>query len=1230
MDIEYNKYLINCFENIYDDKFIIWKNKGTILELINCIKNNCLMYNDVSFEYKEKYNLSFTDDGIDCIDVNNNKIYQVKFYSKNKYISDHILGTFFKNILKLQKIKYEQKINFKFYLIHSQDVKFSNNIFDDLIYEEIKDDEIKNYIHNAYELFFDKLKDKELLNDLHNEIDNVFNNMIDNKYYNINKLKEIKNNLIDKIPKKNKEIEIKELYKHQKDLLNIMNTTKEKDNYFNLPCASGKTYVIELFSINNKDKKILILVPNILLAEQYKDNFKKNKININECWTNTDKIFNEEYNIYVCVYDSYDYIKQINFDYIIVDEAHHILKWMKESKKYKKAIEKEKENFIDNNGDNLEQINTNKLIYDDINNKDCIKFYFSATLLFINKEITYYYYMDKAIEDNIINDFNIVIHQIPEINDLNIIKTLQIHPEYKRILIYCNRIDKIQKLSKLFNKYNIPSDYLSSNIDKRKRKEILKKLYDGKLRLVFSVNTICEGIDIPNVDTCYFYDDKNSVISIVQCLGRIMRKSINKNKSYLLFFTDSLDNCNYDKYLNKINNYCNKFMDIKFNDVNVFKYIKYCKEDFNIKEDIEEEELNEDEDIIEEEDIKTVIMENVIKNLKVNDEEKIKLCKDFYNDFKRLPISKEIYKNFYIGSFINGLKKGSNKHLKNKVENIFNEKIENKIIKNKISNNDIIKLCEEYYNEFKRLPYETEIYKDWKIGIFIGGLKKGHRKELKNKIEEIFNEKIEYKTKTNNLNNKEKIQLCQEFYNLNKRLPKKNEEYKNFKINCFISNLKHGKNKELKNKIEKIFNEKIEVKKIIIDDKEKIKLCQEFYKINNRLPKDKEIYKDFNIGSFIYGLKDGKNKYLKEQVEEIFNCKIEKQYIHNNLFDEEKIKLCQEFYDEFKRLPTSKEIYKDWKIGNFIISLKIGQNKHLKNKIEEIFNEKIEKKIIIISDEEKIKLCQDFYYDFHRLPSYNEKYKDWKIGSFISRLKFGDNKSLKEIIEKIFNCKIEKQYIHNNLSDEEKIKLCQEFYEENKRIPKSEEQYKNWNIGKFIKGIRDGKNNYLKNQIEKIFNITFNINNNINNINNNNKVNLCKEFYNEFKRLPKNNDIYKDWKIGRFIDGIRYGQNKHLKEQIEKIFNEKINKIRTNNIKNDEEKIKLCKEFYNDFNRLPKQNEEYKNWKINNFIRGIKRGQNKHLKEQVEEIFNVKFDKEESSTKSKLEGVPAQLEQNEE
>ena len=121
------------------------------------------------------------------------------------------------------------------------------------------------------------------------------------------------------------------------------------------------------------------------------------------------------------------------------------------------------------------------------------------------------------------------------------------------------------------------------------------------------------------------------------------------------------------------------------------------------------------------------------------------------------------------------------------------------------------------------------------------------------------------------------------------------------------------------------------------------------------------------------------------------------------------------------------------------------------------------------------------------------------------------------------------------------------------------------------------------------------------------KIELCKDFYNEYKRLPKMNENYKDFKIGSFIDHLKYGFNSHLKEEVENIFNTKIEVTKKLNLKDDNEKLDLCREFYNEYKRLPKKNENYKDFKIGTFIYGLKKGYNSNLKEEVENIFNTKI-----------------------
>ena len=326
----------------------------------------------------------------------------------------------------------------------------------------------------------------------------------------------------------------------------------------------------------------------------------------------------------------------------------------------------------------------------------------------------------------------------------------------------------------------------------------------------------------------------------------------------------------------------------------------------------------------------------------------------------------------------------------------------------------------------------------------------------------------------------------------------------------------------------------------IKDDNEKIELCKEFYNEYKRLPKNKEKYKDFNIGIFINHLKQGKNSHLKEEVENIFNNKIYANKKLNLKDDNEKIELCKEFYNEYKRLPKINEIYKDFKIGKFIDNLKRGKNSHLKEEVENIFNNKIYVKTILLKDDnEKLELCKSFYNEYKRLPKQNESYKDFNIGNFINYLKYGYNSHLKEEVENIFNTKIEVAKKLNLKDDNEKLELCKEFYNEYKRLPKKNDTYKDFKIGNFIDNLKHGANLHLK-EVESIFNTKIEVNWKLNLKDDNEKIELCKEFYNEYKRLPTWREKYKDFNIGIFINHLKQGKNSHLKEEVENIFNTKI------------------------------------------------------------------------------------------
>ena len=200
----------------------------------------------------------------------------------------------------------------------------------------------------------------------------------------------------------------------------------------------------------------------------------------------------------------------------------------------------------------------------------------------------------------------------------------------------------------------------------------------------------------------------------------------------------------------------------------------------------------------------------------------------------------------------------------------------------------------------------------------------------------------------------DKLNLCKEFFKEYQRLSKHNEVYKDFNIGCFINCLKCGNNSLTNQQVAKIFEQEIRAVKVVkLSDEDKLTLCKEFYKAYKRLPKRCEVYKNFKIGSFIQHIKHCNNSHLKPQVEEIFQQEIHDIRRTVKISGEDKLNLCKEFFSEFKRLPTIREVYKNFKIGSFIQNLRYGFNSQLKQQVEEIFHQEIKQTVTTANTENK-------------------------------------------------------------------------------------------------------------------------------------------------------------------------------------------------------------------------------------------------------------------------------------
>ena len=84
---------------------------------------------------------------------------------------------------------------------------------------------------------------------------------------------------------------------------------------------------------------------------------------------------------------------------------------------------------------------------------------------------------------------------------------------------------------------NLEMDHIDGSMDAFKRDTLLTWLKEGdseKCRVLSNVRCLSEGVDVPALDAVMFLSNKNSLIDIVQSVGRVMRKAPGKKYGYII------------------------------------------------------------------------------------------------------------------------------------------------------------------------------------------------------------------------------------------------------------------------------------------------------------------------------------------------------------------------------------------------------------------------------------------------------------------------------------------------------------------------------------------------------------------------------------------------------------------------------------------------------------------------------------------------------------------------
>lgn len=337
-----------------------------------------------------------------------------------------------------------------------------------------------------------------------------------------------------------------------------------------LPCGLGKSVII-IYHIMTSGSNSIILVPNVALVDQFYEQIKS----IYSAFSQPDpeihristkfKEFNivdhSKQQIIVCVYNSFitHFIKPIlsksfnmflEYTNIYIDEAHHIvlpsnrdqtinMEYLLEL--YDSEVDTDPEScdydFIKtiHNMPKLSFAFSNLIfVYAHVY---CQRSYmFSATVSPSNFSL---YNMFSAIKDgylcrlnvDIVVDENYSRVQIVSRDKIDTFTTYLTNSPYKSIIIYTSRVKTARDIQK---QLPFRSEVVTASMSSVRRMKIFKQFKEHNIRALLTVNCISEGIDLPCADTAVFFDDKKSIINIIQCVGRVMRLHPDKMSSTLV------------------------------------------------------------------------------------------------------------------------------------------------------------------------------------------------------------------------------------------------------------------------------------------------------------------------------------------------------------------------------------------------------------------------------------------------------------------------------------------------------------------------------------------------------------------------------------------------------------------------------------------------------------------------------------------------------------------------
>ena len=234
-----------------------------------------------------------------------------------------------------------------------------------------------------------------------------------------------------------------------------------------------------------------------------------------------------------------DMFKEDDFDYIIIDEAHHAT-----ADTYQKVLAYFKPKFLLGltatperaDDTNILEIFKNTAHKLDIQTAVEIGALVDVRCIRIHTNIDMTQVRFNSVQYNV-RDLDVKIC-VTERNAL-IVKTWLDYVKDKRTVVFCASVKHAEQIVALFKEKGVSAEAVSGSMKTSERNELLVKFAKGELKVLCACDLLNEGWDCPETEVWFMARPTMSKVLYAQQLGRGMRLS--EGKEYLMVF-DFVDN----------------------------------------------------------------------------------------------------------------------------------------------------------------------------------------------------------------------------------------------------------------------------------------------------------------------------------------------------------------------------------------------------------------------------------------------------------------------------------------------------------------------------------------------------------------------------------------------------------------------------------------------------------------------------------------------------------------